>query len=75
MAVEKVFRCDVTGEMVAKDDVIVVRVGTLADRPDGCDRLDIGPAAHDYPIADLIAVWRKVRKLNEEGDPVGQPQA
>jgi hypothetical protein len=75
VAVEKMFRDDVTGEMIAKGDVIVIRIGTLADRPDACDRLDIGPAAHDYPIADLIAKWREIRKLNEEGDPVAQPPA
>jgi hypothetical protein len=75
MAVEKSFKCDVCGEFIRRDQVAVVRVGTLEDRPEACDRLDVGPCCHARPVSDLLAAWRRVRKLNEEGEPVGEQAA
>ena len=68
MAVVKEFRSDLSGELIAKDDVIVVRIGTTADRPDACDRIDISPDDRDYTIGHLIDNWRELRHLNENGE-------
>jgi len=68
MAVVKEFRSDLSGELIARDDVIVVRVGTTADRPDACDRLDISPADQHHTIGQLLTVWQRIRSLNENGE-------
>lgn len=61
MAVEKNFRCDLCREVIRKDQVKVMRVETLEDRPDGCERLDIGPCCEARPIADLLARYAEER--------------
>lgn len=61
MAVEKVFRCDLGGEVMRKDSVKVIRVGTLEDRPDAGERIDVCPDCESRPIADLIAKYSELR--------------
>lgn len=68
MAVEKVFRCDLCGEYVAAADVRVLRVGTTADRPEACDRVDTGPECDSRPIGDALANAAAFRKQHDSGD-------
>jgi hypothetical protein len=64
MAVEREvrYRCDLCGEYVEKEHVQVMRVGRLDDRPEDCDRLDIGPECEGRPVRD--AFRRGVRMRN-----------
>lgn len=55
MAVEKVYKCDLCGEYVHKQNVAVVRVGTIEDRPEACTRLEVGPECADRPVRELLA--------------------
>lgn len=61
MAVEKQFKCDLCGEFIRKDTLLVVRVGTLEDRPDAGERLDVGPECQDRPLQDLFAKYADLR--------------
>lgn len=61
MAVEKQFRCDLCGEIMRKDSVRVIRVGTLEDRPDAGERIDVGPECEGRPVSDLIAKYAELR--------------
>ena len=61
MAVEKNFRCDLCGEILRRDTVKVIRVGTLEDRPDAGERLDVGPECEGRPITELLAKYAELR--------------
>ena len=57
MAVEREvrYRCDGCGEYVARDTVTVVRVGTPDDRPEDCERLDIGHECLGRTLRQILA--------------------
>lgn len=55
MAVEKVFKCDLCGEFVTKDELATVRVGLREWRPEDYVVVDVGRCCAGRPIADLIA--------------------
>ena len=64
MAVVKSFACDLCGAAVDKLAVRIARVGMVEDRPEDCDRLDIGPECYGEggdTIASVIRAWMKVR--------------
>jgi hypothetical protein len=61
MAVEKVYRCDLCGKSVPRDLLRVARVGTPDDRPEDCERIDIGPECGGRPVEDMIAAYEKLR--------------
>jgi len=58
MAVEKVYKCDLCGELVPRGQLTVIRAGTPDDRPEDATRVDAGPECHGRPIADLLATAR-----------------
>lgn len=71
MAVRRKIECDLCGAAVPEADVIVMRVGTIADRPDGCTRVDVGPECYGNgpdgrSLAALVRFWREV---NGDGEP------
>lgn len=57
MAVEREvrYRCDSCGEYVAREQVIVLRVGMVEDRPEDCERIDIGPECLGRPVRQILA--------------------
>ena len=56
MAVVRIvqYKCDACGEYVSQQDVTVVRVGTVDDRPEDCERLDIGGACMSLPLTEIL---------------------
>ena len=56
MAVERVVRyqCDGCGEYAAAEKITVVRIGTIEDRPEDCERLDVGPECLDRPLRHFL---------------------
>jgi hypothetical protein len=68
VAVEKVFRDDLTGEYVPKGSLMVFRVGLLSDRPEDCERIDIGPGSHGRPISELVTLFGERRQELTDGD-------
>jgi hypothetical protein len=68
VAVEKVFTDDLSGEPIPREDVLIIRVGTLADRPEDCERFDIGPASFTRSIAELVTAFTILRKEASGGD-------
>lgn len=63
MAIEKVFRCDLDGNETPRDAVTIVRVGTLADRPEDCERFELGPCCVTHPFGDLLKLYAE--RVNE----------
>ena len=57
MAVVRVvqYKCDSCGEYAAKENLTVLRVGTVEDRPEDCERLDIGQECLDRPLRQVLA--------------------
>jgi hypothetical protein len=68
MAIEKVYRCDLDGELTTKDAIRRVGVRLTEDRPDNADWLDIGPCCYSRPIGDLIIKAAERRKAIEDGE-------
>jgi hypothetical protein len=64
VAVEKVFKDDLSGEFIRKEDVRVIRVGMLDDRLEAYERLDIGPLSFRKSIAELIEAAEDKRREN-----------
>ncbi len=60
MAVEKVYKCDLCGTAVPRSELVVARVGTPDDRPEDCERIDLGPECASRPIAGLIAKYKEM---------------
>lgn len=48
------YTCDGCGEFAAEDKITVVRVGTIEDRPEDCERLDIGPECMTRPLQEIL---------------------
>lgn len=69
MAVEKVYRDDLSGEFVPEKTVMVFRVGQTKDRPEACERIEIGPGSLNRPISELVTLFWE--KRNEPGNPDG----
>jgi hypothetical protein len=63
MAVKRIteYRCDLCGEYIAESEVTVVRVGTLEDRPEACERFEVGPECAARPVNELLARFQEVR--------------
>lgn len=59
MAVDKVFRCDLCGELVAKDKLITVRVGRRDWRPEDYETVDVGPCCQSRPVTFIDDHARK----------------
>lgn len=68
MAIEKVYKCDLDGEFVAKDAVRRVGVRIIEDRPENADWLEVGPCCYGRPIGDLMAKAAEQRRLAEHGE-------
>lgn len=73
MAVEKVFTDDLSGQLVSKGALLVFRVGLHSDRPEDCERIDVGPASLTRPISELVTLFREKRA--ELGGPDGDDTA
>lgn len=68
MAVEKVYRCDLCGEYVAKDALVRLGVRKLDDRPEDADSVDVGPCCYgDKPIVDVILHGAELRRETVDG--------
>jgi hypothetical protein len=63
MAVERKveYRCDLCGEYTAADAVKVVRVGELDDRPEACERFEVGPECASRPVRELLTRFEEAR--------------
>jgi hypothetical protein len=74
MAVRKEFDCDACGEGIASADVLVVRLGTLANRSEDSERYDVCPnCASDGPLLtlrDRMVMDRAKRGQDVNGDPM-----
>ena len=68
MAIEKVYKCDLDGEFVVKDQVRRVGVRIIEDRPDNADWLEVGPCCHVRLVGDLIEKAAEQRRLAEHGE-------
>lgn len=68
MAVEKVYKCDLSGEFVHKDALRRLAVRTLSDRPEDADPVDVGPCCYSRPIIDVLDHAAKLRKLATDGE-------
>ncbi len=74
MAVSKRYECDIDGEQIDAADVLVVRVGTLANRPDEADRFEVGPCCWSagplLALRDAMIMRRAERGLDMDGNPL-----
>lgn len=68
MAIEKIYKCDLDGEFVTRENVRRVGVRLIADRPDNADWLEIGPCCYHRPISELMMKAALQRKSVEDGE-------
>jgi len=61
MARETTWKCDLCGEYAAEDTLAVIRVGDTSDRPEDCDRVDVGPCCQDKPMSAVIHYVSNIR--------------
>lgn len=61
MAVEKVYKCDLCGEFVPQGKLRVLRVGLVEDRPEICERIDVGPECATRLIAEVFTQFETSR--------------
>jgi len=69
MAVEKVYKCDLCGEFVQRDELVRFGVRWLADRPEDADTVEVGPCCGERPVIDVIAHAKRVREEIVNGVP------
>ena len=67
MAVEKVYRCDLCGELVERGELVRAGVRKLDDRPEDADNVDVGPCCGEKPIVDLVAHGTELRRVAVDG--------
>jgi hypothetical protein len=68
VAVEKVYRCDLCGEMVARDQLVRLGVRRLDDRPEDADMVEVGPCCGQRPVLDVIAHGEGLRRVAVDGE-------
>lgn len=68
MAIERVYKCDLCGEFVAKPDVRRIGVRITEDRPDNADWLEVGPCCRKRELGDLLDKAEEQRRLVEHGE-------
>lgn len=68
MAIEKVYKCDLDGEFISKEDVRRVGVRVIEDRPDNADWLEVGPCCYHRPVRALIEKAAEQRRITEHGE-------
>jgi hypothetical protein len=68
VAVEKVYRCDLCGEMVARDQLVRLGVRRLDDRPEDADMVEAGPCCGQRPVLDVIAHGEGLRRVAVDGE-------
>lgn len=56
MAVEKVWKCDLCGVFVEKDELRRLGVRTVADRMEDADVVDVGPECHSRPLSEVLVI-------------------
>lgn len=67
MAVEKVYKCDLCGEHVARDALRRLSVRTLDDRPEDGDNVDVGPECRGQPVGYVIDHGTELRREIVDG--------
>lgn len=79
MAVSRKFTCDISGDEIHPDAVLVVRVGTLANRPDAAERFDVGVCCYsDGPLRvlyDKMIALRTAAGQDKNGEPIPDARA
>lgn len=74
MAVSKRYACDICGDDIDPDHVLVVRVGVLANRPDEAERFETGPCCWSagplLVLRDAMIMRRAERGLDMDGNPL-----
>jgi hypothetical protein len=68
VAVEKVYRCDLCGEMVARDQLVRLGVRRLDDRPEDADMVEVGPCCGQRLVLDVIAHGEGLRRVAVDGE-------
>ena len=54
MAIEKTYKCDLSGEFVTKEELVTFRVGLRDWRPEDYVLVDVGRCCHDKTVTDLM---------------------
>jgi hypothetical protein len=68
VAVEKVYRCDLCGEMVERGQLVRLGVRKLDDRPEDADVVEVGPCCGQRPVLDVIAHGEGLRRVAVDGE-------
>ena len=73
MAVTRRYECDLDGTELHPDAVLVIRAGTVANRPDECERFDIGPCCYGSGPLNVIHNMMAGRRAEAGQDKHGNP--
>ena len=67
MSVEKVFKCDVGGELRPRAELTRLGVRSMDDRPEDADNVDVCAEHAQRPISEVLAVAAGMRGRNGDG--------
>ena len=61
MSIDKVFRCDIGGEIRQRGELMRLGVRMMADRPEDADNVDVCDEHAARPISEALAAAAKMR--------------